>query len=324
MKKYYKYYLAGILAVLAMVIGFIFNNNSTYAIESILTVSPMEQKMTLYPGESSTGSIKVSNPVSSKETLYYTVSVTPFAREGDNYDPIVGNEIGGGEYNDVVNWVTFSSDSGDLEPNERDEIIYTVNVPKDARGGGQYFAIVVTRTDNPNKSEGDGNVTLKEVVRIASTVYATVSGNDIRLSGTVTDNNISTIYLRPPITTSFMAENTGNTHMEIYYYMQVYPMFSDEEIYTNEEEPSLAIVLPGTKRLVSQEWKDTPTVGIFKVRQTVMFGADENEKSISEKIVIVCPIWLLFVVIFGVVVIVIYLVIRIKSHKNTKKRVETA
>lgn len=323
MKRYFRHYLIGLVVALVIILSSVLGMKNVHAIETTLTVSPMEQKMTVYPGEPSKGSIKVSNQASAKETLYYKVSAVPFTRSGDGYNPMVGDELSGGDYNDIVKWVTFSSNSGALEPNEQDEIIYTVNVPEGTRGGGQYFAILVTRTENPNtNSEGNG-LSLKEIIQIASTVYVTVSGEDIQLSGTIKDNKISTFFLRPPVTASFTVENTGNTHMEINYYMQVFPIFSDEEVYTNEENPSLAIVLPGTTRYVSQEWSDAPLVGIFKVRQVAMYSSNSEDKSVTEKIVIICPIWLAFIIVFVIAAIVIYLVMKAKSRKNSRKRIET-
>ncbi len=323
MKRNIRYYLISSVAMLAVALSFMFGTKNTFAIESTLTVSPMEQRITVYPGEPSTGSIKISNQASAKETLYYKVSAAPFTRTGNGYDPIVGEELSSGDYNDIVKWVTFSSEAGDLEPNERDEITYTIDVPKNVRGGGQYFAILVTRTDGPNTNGGEGNATLKEIIQVASTVYVTVSGEDIKLAGVIKDNNIPTFFLKSPVTASFTVENTGNTHMEINYYMQVFPLFSDEEVYTNEENPSLAVVLPGTTRYVSQEWNDAPLFGVFKVRQVVTYGSSDDGKSITEKVVVICPIWLLFIIIFVIAAIIIYFVMRSKSRKNSRKRTET-
>ncbi|MBQ9180593.1 hypothetical protein IJ135_00645, partial [Candidatus Saccharibacteria bacterium] len=119
---------------------------------------------------------------------------------------------------------------------------------------------------------------------------------------------------------SFTVNNTGNVHMDIDYYLQVYPLFSGEEVYTNEENPSHAIVLPETSRYISQEWSETPQIGIFKVRQTVMFGSDDSQKSVTEKMVIVCPIWLLFIIFFIIAAIIIWIVMRVRGRNKTSKR----
>ena len=304
-----------IIASLIAAVGFFCNFDNAFAIDTTLTVSPMEQKMTLYPGESATGSVKVSNQASATENLYYKVSAVPFTRTGDGYNPIVGSELGNGSYNNIIDWITFSSESGSLSPNETDEIIYNINVPENARGGGQYFAILVTRVEGSDE-EYDGNMTLKEVIQVASTVYVTITGNDIKLSGSITDNYISSVFLAPPIKGTFMVENTGNTHLEVYYYMQVFPFFTNEEIYTNEESPSYAIILPETNRFITQEWNETPQIGIFRVRQVVSYNSESDDKSIIERTVIVCPIWLLFLVVFAIVAIILWLVMRSKSRKK--------
>ena len=322
MNKKLKYVLTSFALAVTGLVGVFWGSGRVHAIETTLTVSPMEQKMTLYPGEKSTGSIKVSNKADAVEKLYYKVSVVPFTRTGDNYDTMVGDELADGKYNDIVNWVTLSSDSGELAPNEQDEIIYTVNTPSNVRGGGQYFAILVTRTEDPNAAETEGNMTLKEIIQIASTVYASIAGKDVQLSGMISENEISAFLLASPIKGSFKVENTGNTHMEIDYYMQVFPLFSDEEVYTNEENPGHAIVLPETTRYISQEWSEAPQIGIFKVRQTAMYGSDEGDKSVTEKTVIICPVWLLFVIFFVIAAVVIWIVMRVRARGKSKKKAE--
>lgn len=322
MKRNIRYCLLSLVVFFVALVGGMMCSGNAWAIETTLTVSPMEQKMTLYPGEASVGSIKVSNPASATEELYYTVNVVPFTRSGNNYDPMIGDRLSDGSYNDVVNWVTLSSEFGSVKPNEQDEIIYTVNVPENVRGGGQYFAILVTRTDNPEEAEKEGNTKLKEIIQIASTVYATVSGKDVQLAGAISNNEIPSFLLTPPIKASFMVENTGNTHMEINYYLQVFPLFSDEEIYTNEEDPGYAIVLPETTRYIEQEWNESSQIGIFKVRQTAMYGSDSDKKSVTEKIVIVCPVWLIFIIVFIIFALIFYFMAKAKARKKSAKRAE--
>ena len=61
-----------------------------------------------------------------------------------------------------------------------------------------------------------------------------------------------------------------------------------------------------------------PLVGIFRAKQTVkIFG----EISIVEKTVIVCPIWLLFVIIFAIAAIIIYIVAKARKRKINKETV---
>lgn len=317
MKKNFKHHIITLLSMFAITIATILSSSDASAIESALTVSPMEQKLTVYSGETSMGSVRVSNNASATETLYYTVSAVPFTRTGDAYEPIVGEKLSDGGYNDIVNWVTFSSTSGSLNPNETDEIIYTINVPKDARGGGQYFAILVTRTKSPSDgTKQDNGVSLDAIIQIASTVYVSVSGEDVQLAGTIKDNHVSSFLLHPPVETSFTIENTGNTHLEVKYYVQIFPLFSDEEIYTNEEDPSIATVLPESSRHVIKSWEDSPKIGIYKVKQTIEMA---DATSTQEKIVFICPVWLLITIILAIITIVAWLYSKSKKRKSSKK-----
>ena len=129
-------------------------------------------------------------------------------------------------------------------------------------------------------------------------------------------NNIPTFNFSTPLSTSSMVENEGNVHTDAEYTLEIWPLFSDEEVYTNIEEPMTSLILPETKRYNIQTWDDAPMFGIFKVKQTVKIYDDV---SVLEKTVIICPLWVLLVIVFIVVAVVIWFITRTKSRKNSKK-----
>ena len=154
---------------------------------------------------------------------------------------------------------------------------------------------------------------------IASLVFVEVSG-DITVKGEITDNEIPSFYSKPPIRASFMVKNEGNTHALVSYYLQVFPLFSGEEIYTTEEDPGKNYVLPGSSRMITQTWENTPSIGIFKVRQTVYYDSTDGKPSVTEKMVIICPVWLIFLIIFGIVAIIVWIIFRIRSRKKSARK----
>lgn len=81
-------------------------------------------------------------------------------------------------------------------------------------------------------------------------------------------------------------------------------------------------MLPETTRYITQKWDEAPAVGIFRVRQTVYYDSTDNEPSITEKIVIICPIWLMFVILFVIFALIIYFVAKAKARKKAAKRAE--
>lgn len=318
--SYLKKALFGIVGLAAVFCGFVGMSNSV----SALSVTPMKQAISLMPGDTYTGRVTTYQQGQGDGKLHYQASIAPLTvnDEGGNYSGVFDKES---SYTDIVNWVTLTNGEetvsyddkidGYAALGEEVDLIYTVNVPEDAKGGGHYFAVIV-RTVPDNNASGD--ITITDSISIASVVYAEVAG-DINIKGTIKDNNIPGFLLNPPITASFMAKNEGNTHSEVTYYMQVFPLFSGEEIYTTEENPSTEYVLPETTRYITQEWDEAPAVGIFKVRQVVYYDSTDNEPSITEKIVIICPIWLIFIILFVIFALIFYFVARAKARKKAAK-----
>jgi len=285
-----------------------------------IILSPMSEKIVLTPGEKYQGSLKISNPNSSTDDLLYSVSVESFnqARDddgNDDYGNVDTQTIT--SYNQIMEWITFDKESGTVTPNQTDILTYTIDVPTDAPAGGQYATIIIT--DESDHSSNEGNVSIASIPRVASIIYAEVAG-ETRNTGEITENNIPGFLMNNILEATSVVKNTGNVHTNASYILQVWPLFSDEEICTNEEEPETSLVLPETERYYSQSCA-LPSVGIFRAKQTVkIFG----EESIVEKTIIVCPIWLLFIIFFVIAAIIIWLVMRVRSRKSTNSRKTSA
>ena len=314
--------LFGLVGITIMIIGGILSRESV----SAFSVSPMKQTVSLVPGQTYSNGVTVSLPLDANKDMHYEVSAVPFkVDDKDNNYSIVLD--GSDERNEIVKWVSLSDGvntvkggdvlTGELAPGEKLSFIYTIDVPESVPGGGQYFAVLVKSIPSLS-DDNNNNLVISETHSIASVVYVELSG-EIKLDGIIRDNSINGFLLKPPITTSFIAENTGNTHFVVTYYLQVYPLFSNEEVYTNEEKPSTDYVLPGTSRFISQTWDGAPSIGIFRVRQTAYYSFAEDQPSIAERIVIICPIWLLFLIIFAIVAIIIYFVIKVKARRAEER-----
>lgn len=299
---------------------------------SAFSVTPMKQLISLTPGQEYTGEVTAFSSLDTTGTTYYEASIVPVTvNDNDNSYSLITTEMT--NYNDIVNWTTLKAVNGEnvqngiikgsFEPGENVNFTYTIKVPKDAKGGGQYFAVGIVSISDPNGDKNGTSVGIAERVGIYSLVYAEIAG-DITTSGLLYDNNTSSFVLESKISASFMAKNDGNTHLRAVSYLQIWPLFSSEEVYTNEEDPTMTDILPGTTRYISQKWDEAPLVGIFKVRQTAYFENSSDEKSVMEKMVIICPIWLIFIIIFVIVALIVWLVIRIKKHKKSQQKTSKA
>ena len=301
-----------LLAIGTLVATAIFSPSAVFA-DSEFSVSPMTQKIVLTPGEIYRGSFNVINPSSNTHNFKYVLNVEPFYVD-ENHNAVFENN---GDYNQIVDWISFDEETGVIEPNSSETIYFTVNVPSSAPAGGQYATIKVTSNEEP--TETSGNLNLRNVLSIAHLVYAEVTGSTER-SGEILDTNITSFLLSGDITASSSIKNTGNVHGTAKYTLQVFPLFSSEEIYTNEEDPEEKTIMPGRQLHHESFWDETPMFGIFNVVYTVEFEGVTQQVS---KMVIKCPIWLLFIILFIIAAIIIYFVMRAKSRKNSRKRIET-
>ena len=309
--------LSRLFAVFSLLLGIIFGAN-VYAesneVTSSIVLSPMNQRIILVPGETYVGSIDISNPNSSTQNLHYTAQIDSFSQDSDTKD--AKGEVGSSErtnYNIMMDWIVLDKTSGMVAPNSTDKLVFRINVPEDAPAGGQYATILIQNMDDSNPSTGANTFQIKGNIQMASIIYAEVAG-ETREAGKITENNIPSFLFDGKLEATSMVRNDGNVHTDAEYIFQVWPMFSDEEICTNEESVKTSLVMPETERYHT-ETCNLPAVGIFRAKQTVkIFG----EESIVEKTVIVCPLWLIAIIIFVIVALIVWIVIRMKSHKKNQ------
>ncbi|MBO4813058.1 hypothetical protein J5491_02830 [Candidatus Saccharibacteria bacterium] len=297
---------------LNLIFGVVFGR--VYADSNSMTISPPNQSIILVPGEKYTNSLNIFNANDSTRDLKYEISVGSFSQKNDNGKDDYGTVdlVSESSYNQIMDWITFNKTSGTVSPNKSDDVVYTIDVPEDAPAGGQYATIVVTDVTTSSASEG-GNINIDQSFQFASIIYAEVAG-ETREEGLIKENAIPSFLLSGPLQATSMVRNNGNVHTEAKYTLQVWPLFSDEEICTNEENPETSLVLPETERYHAQTC-ELPMVGIFKAKQTVqIFG----EVSVVERTVIMCPVWLLFIIIFVIIMLIIWIFAKTKRKKNSR------
>ena len=294
---------------------------SVFADSNSMTVSPPYQKMILIPGETYKNSISVFNSTNSTRSLKYAVEIGSFSQHKnseskDDYGAL--DHISKSSYNQIMDWIKFDKEHGELAPGEEIKIGYSIEVPENAPAGGQYATILVV-DETTSGLPGEGNIAIDQKFQFASIIYAEVAG-ETKEVGEILDNSIPSFLLNGPLQASSMVKNNGNVHTDAQYTLQVWPLFSSEEICTNEEKPETSLVLPETERYHVQSCDSMPTLGIFKAKQTVsIFG----EISTVEKIVILCPLWLMFLILFVIITLIIWIFTKIKRNGKRKSSVSS-
>ena len=285
---------------------------------SALTLSPMSQRIILTPGENYEGTIKVINSANSTVPMTYEAAIGPYSpASADGKDDYGSFDVSTRtNHNIMMDWTTIDTPTGTLQPNETQLLTYKIQVPESAPAGSQYISILVSNVTQDASSNNNG-MNIDSKVQLASIIYANVSGETSE-KGFVIENSAPTILLNNKLEAISKVKNEGNIYTDATYTLQVWPVFGGDDICINEENPETSLVLPGTERLHVQTC-ELPMVGLFNLKQVVsIFG----EKSVLEKIVLVCPIWLIIVVLIVIIAIIVAILILIKKHKNTKKSVD--
>lgn len=302
--------LIGIFAcALFSVCTLLLSSNQTFAVErqkTFLQVSPSKQQLGgLEPGEVREGSFKVQNIGTG--AFDFKVYASSYEVKGENYDPVFDGSKDGLK---IANWFTFSQDTGHLESDTEVTINYTIRVPKNTPGGGQYGAIMVeTVKENDDKSN------IQAISRVGMVIYSHVNG-EINRCTRILENKLPSFLFNPPIFGETRVENCGNVDAELTVNIKVFPFFSNEEIYTNEEKPTTLNTLPATKRYHKELWTNSPAIGIFNVEQVIKYG---SETKTERKLVIVCPVWLIVLIVLFILSVIFWLVSRNRERKTNSR-----
>lgn len=309
----------GVLVVMAGFLGVIaINVPNTYADDIVFNgafsgfmLSPMTQRLSLDPGDTYTNSFYIMNPEQNIIPVNYALEVKSFYRTEEG-EALFEDVEGRGQ---LASWITLEvPDSGTLEPGASVEVFYTINVPLDVPSGGQYASITATSASTNEASPNAANI--NESVAMAYTIFAEVSG-ETKHGGVITDINIPGFLFDGNITASSRVQNTGNIHGTATYTIKIYPLFSDQPVYTNENDPDKKLILPDRGYRHEDAWEETPTVGIFNVVYDIEFDGVATER--VERLVIKCPIWLLLLIMIIIITLITLVVIRVKRRIKRNK-----
>lgn len=280
---------------------------------SPLAVSPgLIEVDLLTPGQVYEGEFTVLNPTLDGATSHYSITAGPLTFDDEYYSPAFDDAS---DFNQIVDWVEIAEPSGELAPQERRTIKYKITVPEDAPAGGQYMSFLVSAEDSAASGQSEG-VAVAARSRIAVLLYSTVAG-ETREEGHVIENNVPAIVFDQPIKTSSLIINSGNVHIKAKYTLRIYPLFGEEEIYTNEESPVVSTVIPDTTLYNEKVWEDTPALGLYRVEQEIDFG-DRIDR--QETVTLVAPTWFIVLAFLFIASVMYGLIERISKRKEAKSQ----
>lgn len=279
--------------------------------DNSFSVTPMSNAIELKPGETYEGDILISVPEASTSDFNYKVEVMPYGVIGNDYD---ADFTSSSKNTEMVNWIKVDNPTGTISPNGKTHIKYTITVPSDAAGGGQYAALVIGKDDNTTVTEGIG---IQDVYGMASLIYAEIDGEIIH-EGEVLENSIPGFVINLPTAANVMIRNDGNTHEPANIYLKIKNVLNGENVYPKEGDTGgiSEEILPGTTRYMQKNIQDISPLGIYEVTQTINYLGEDH---ISTQIMIVCPIWFMFLLFVTVCSIITFIISRVLRHKKTKE-----
>lgn len=288
-----------------------------------ISVTPVSKILQLNPGETYDNNFTINND--GGRELDVEVFAAPYSyvysEATDSYQLGFSNE---NSYTQIVRWITFKTKSGDyaktanytVEPGKSLQIDFRVATPSNLPDGGQY-AVIFARTTN-------GIVGANGVKTEASpglVVYGRSSSGE-----TITKAEISRLEIRQSITEDGVTRNTigasarvkndGNMDFNATGKLTVDGIIGGGH-YETPANGGRASVIPESELVVSDEWKETPGFGIFKVTWTVT-AADQTET--IEQIVVINIVPVIIIAIILLTIVVAWCIIRGKKRKERRSR----
>ena len=277
---------------------------------NVFTVTPMNQEISLSPGEVYEGSITVINPSYAKEDFSYKVEVTPYGVAGEDYTADLLSES---DRTAISKWIKIAEPTGEIKPNESKKVNFTITVPENVPAGGQYATIAVSSNKDTSNTNG---VSVQNVFEIASIIYAKVAGETVH-DGEIKENNVPSFVLTKPVMLSALITNNGNIHETATFTITVSDFFTGHVILPTEENTGIysEVIMPETTRYTEREVSELPDLGVVKVSQTINYN---GQTSTVEKNIIICPIWFLVLMLLTIAAIITAIVVLVRKHRHKK------
>jgi hypothetical protein len=230
-----------------------------------------KQEFEICPGDKFTGAIPLKNTSEAPVSLrIYLGDWVRIPGQGD-YAPVEGVT---NEPRSLIAWMTFTPDSMTLQPGEKRNITYEVNVPDDWTLEGSYWDLVFIEgipteeaSAAPSASEQVA-IGINTVFRYAIHVFATIQDTEIR-AATFTTLNMEAMEGGFKATARF--QNNGNTFIRPKVWVELHDA-AGEVVFTQDHPEQT--VLPESTRDFAFELKDlTIPSGEYLVLIMADYGA---------------------------------------------------
>jgi hypothetical protein len=260
-----------------------------------LKIQPVKIDQTLSPGNSTSGTITLTNVSDTPVNVAVTTQdFVPLA--GADTIQFVGRAPG---VTSVRDWIAVGGgNSFTLALNETKEIPYTITAPADAEPGSHFGVVLFNAT---TKSAGQS---LNIGTQVGMLVLVTVPGNHLE-SGTILSFTTQPFMQSGPVAFTIQFQNTGTVYFEPQGTIDIYDMLGHK---VGSVPIQGEVVLPTSIRKMEFDWDESGFLfGHYRAVATILDG-NGNTLTTAETTFWVLPVW--YIVAFLVLLVLLFFLIR--------------
>ncbi|HAV93125.1 TPA: hypothetical protein DCW38_08105, partial [candidate division WOR-3 bacterium] len=188
------------------------------------TISPPKYEFTARPEESKTFTVGVQNTTDS--ILHMKIYASDWSLEKDGkvlYFPSKTLK------NSCSDWIYINPQEFNIQPKSSEEIRLTLNVPKEVYG--DYWSMLFFESTPFNIS---GNQMLMLAGRVGCTIYSSIAGTTVK-----NGDLVGLDFEKKDYRMNAIFENTGNVHLRVKGFMQIFK--DDKMVYEKKIEEKLSL-----------------------------------------------------------------------------------
>ena len=288
-----------------------------------ISLTPVSKIFQIASSSTYDNKINIKNDGSSsiKVEVYAAPYSYVYSEEEDLYKLGFSNES---KFTQISRWITFKDASGNyverpvftIPGGESLDVDYRITTPSSIPSGGQYAVIFAHTLSTSTSRSGirteasPGMVVYGRSTEGETIVSSEISNLEIGQGITENDTTRNSIYGTAKI------KNTGNVDFNAKGVLKVDPIIG----FSSYETPSMAgilSVIPEAELTLSEEWKETPSFGLYKVTWTVT--VNDKVETTERLIFLISPLTVIITIIL-LTILTIWIIIQVRRRKERRSR----
>ena len=235
-------------------------------------------------------------------------------------------------FTQITRWISFKDSGGKwvekpkftVKAKDKIKINYRIVTPENIPAGGQYAVLFAHTLSSVTTASG-----IRTEASPGLIVYGRSKEGTLDRSSEISDMKIEHVPDKKEnadseesekhntIVASAKIKNNGNVDFSASGILKIDPIIGSGS-YESENGGTYISVIPESELVLSDEWKDAPSFGIYKATWTV--GAGDSETQVVEKILFINPLPLILITIILLTIIGGWVTITVRKRKERRSR----